>query len=311
MFARQQIAEPAWGVLTSSFGSATRRAVPSASSVAAEPAAPSGYRTAVIGARRSNDSDEEAFSLVESVAAKTAATLPGLGFLAPGGVLDLPLTGARVLALLLELPPGQSLQLQSIGLTAEGIDDLAPLTTVTASSGPVAAGPVDVAALLDLDRSGRPLIETDHDHPAWLELRFARPVRLTRLRLRNVDAASARQARGIGVTALATFRRATPVYDGRADLRELDHLIATLRAVAPANALLRRLLPTFRQVLRADYEAAWQEFSELEGISEAERTRFLTVLATRLLSVREQAWPAQPTPHPRRAQRAVTRFAVA
>lgn len=58
---------------------------------------------------------------------RAAAGFTDLGYLGPGGLLDLPLAGGRVLGLRIELPAGQVLALQSIGIDAEGVPVFPPI----------------------------------------------------------------------------------------------------------------------------------------------------------------------------------------
>lgn len=226
-----------------------------------------GSRTTSARSRRTVESDEEAFALADAVAAKVADRLPGLGFLAPNGVLDLPFDLGRVVALRLVLPPGQSLLLQSIGLSAKGVHDFAAITTLTASSWHgTHRDRFDLARLLDVDHPSGTVVCTEADDPSWVELRFVRPVRLARIRLRNAPVATARGARGLVVSVTSTFRRHHTVYDGRADLRELDRLLGPIRAVGAVNPLLASLLPTLEHTLRGDYPAALAVFAALDSV---------------------------------------------
>ena len=240
---------------------------------------------------RTREGDDEAFDLVEAVAAKVADRLPALGFLTPNGLLDLPVDHGRIVAVRLELPPGQPLQLQSIGLAADGVDDLAPLTTLTASSGHGSGlDRGDLARLLDVDHPTGTLVHTEPDSPAWVELRFSRPVQLRGIRLRNVPTPTARAARGLRVALTARFRRVHAIYDGAADLRELDHLLGPVRAVGAVNSLLGRLLPTLEHTLRGDYPAALEAFTAMSGVDDADGARLRAVLNAGLLASRRQTW---------------------
>jgi hypothetical protein len=240
---------------------------------------------------RTQEDDHEAFDLVGAVAAKVADRLPALGFLAPNGLLDLPVDHGRIVAVHLELPSEQPLELQSIGLAADGVEDLTPLTTLTASSGHgTALDRGDLARLLDVDHPTGTLVHTEPDSPAWVALRFSRPVRLRGIRLRNVPTPTAGAARGLRVTVTARFRRVHTVYDGAADLRELDHLLGPLRAVGAVNSLLGRLLPTLEHTLRGDYPAALAAFTAMRGVDDAEGARLRAVLNAGLLASRRQTW---------------------
>jgi hypothetical protein len=255
-----------------------------------------GYETRPVSRtrdQRSAASDEEAFAAVGAVAAQVAARLPGLGLLAPNGMLDLPVDHGRVVAVRLQMPPGLPLQLQSIGLTAEGIPDLAPVTTLTASSWHgTYRERFDLRRLLDIDNPTGPVVRTEADAPPWVELRFARPVRLTRVRLRNIPTATARRAHGLVVSVTTMLRRQHTLYDGATDLRELDRLLGPARVVAAVNPLLASLLPALDHALRCDYRAAVADVAALSDVDVADQRRFREVLNAGLLASREREWAA-------------------
>ena len=125
----------------------------------------------------------------------------------------------------LELPAGGVLHLQSIGIDAEGVLDIAEVAQVRASSWQGdherAFNP---ARLFDIDHPTGTVIHTDADRPPWVEVRFSRPVTLTRLRLRNVPDETARRARGLKV-AMKTRWRTRVVYDGEAQRRAWNDLL--------------------------------------------------------------------------------------
>ena len=246
------------------------------------PAGPGGTTTVPAGS--------DAFALLEQAASDAVDALRGLAFLAPSGVVELPVD-ARIVKLRIELPPGQFLHLQSIGIDADGVDDVAALTTVTASSWyGTYEERFDVARLLDFDHPAGTVLHTKADAPAWVELTFRRPIKVRRVRLRNVAKETARRARGIKVVATTLLRRKKVLYDGPLDLKALRSVMAPLRAAALADPMLDRLLPTFELTLKADYPAARKAFAALEGLDDTDRRRFREALNARLLPARQRLW---------------------
>ncbi len=242
---------------------------------------------------RTSETDDLAFTAIGTLASEVAVRLPGLAYLAPDGVLDVPVERSRVVGVRLELPPGKFLHVQSIGLTAGDAEDLTAVATVTASSWyGTYRERFDLARLLDFDDPTGTVVHTEADRPAWVEVRFARPVRLTRIRLRNVPIATARRAGGIVVSVITTLRRRHVVYDGRADLHELDQLLGSVRPTADTNPLLAALMPALADALRGDYPAAVRALASSDGVDEADHRRFREALNAHLLAARQREWTA-------------------
>lgn len=231
------------------------------------------------------------FALLEQAASDGVDTLHGLAFLAPGGVLDLPQKGRRLTGLRIELPPGQFLHLQSIGIDVDGDVDVAALTTVRVSSWYGAyEEQFDVARLLDFDHPSGTSLHTKADKPAWVELSFRRPLRVRRIRLRNVGKDVARRARGVRVLGTTLLRRTRVLYDGTVDLKAMRSIMGPLRAAAEDDPLLSQLLPTFELTLKADYPAARKAFAALEDLHDTDRRRFRDAVNARLLPARQRLW---------------------
>src|SRR6187200_949550 len=156
-------------------------------------------------ARSSAGSDMTAVTAEERVAPLRALVddisgqFPELGYLGPGGVLRVPVDVGGVTRVRLELPK-QFLHLQSIGLqTADG-SDASSGAEVTASSWYGGYGEkFDPARLFDWDHPDGTVIHTEKDELSWVELRFARPVQLTEIRLRNVRNATTTRAKRVRV----------------------------------------------------------------------------------------------------------------
>ena len=148
---------------------------------------------------------------VDALIGVAAARFGDLGYLAPDGLLDLPLDATGVQAIRLELPAGQSLRLQSMQIDAEGVADIADMARVQASGRRSGDGrPLDAAALFDFERPTGTVIETGAEGPAWAEVTFARPLTVTRLGLRNVADETARLGTGpahLGQGSLAESHR--------------------------------------------------------------------------------------------------------
>ena len=135
------------------------------------------------------------------------AQFPELQFLAPGGVLRVPVDTRPLTRLRIELPK-QFLHLQSIALVTANGSDAAAGATVTASSwhGRYAEN-FDPSRLFDWDNPSGTVVHTDQDDVSWVEVRFRRPVRLTEVRLRNVGSNTAVRARMIRVVGHSRWRR--------------------------------------------------------------------------------------------------------
>ena len=214
---------------------------------------------------------------------------PDLGYLAPDGMLDLRVDLGRVRTLRLELPAGQSLRLQSVGIDAEGVDDIARMADVRASSLHRDGGQaVDPVRLFDFDRPTGTLIETAADHPAWLEVRFSRALTVTRIRARNVADETARWARGLKISAKGRWRTRL-VYDGKAQLRAWRHVLARAKAAAGPDAETLALLDVLDLTVRGDYARAHKSLAARVA-DERQRRGFRAALNEGLLPLRGLEW---------------------
>ena len=229
-----------------------------------------------------------------------AARFRDLGYLGPDGLLDLPLDGGRVLGVRLELPAGRVLHLQSIGIDAEGVSDMTDVAQVRASSWQgdheEAFSP---AALFDIDHPTGTLIHTNADRPAWVEVRFSRPLTVTRLRLRNVPDETARRARGLKVS-MKTRWRSRVVYDGDLQQRAWHDLLAEAKAGAGSDPATLALLDVLDLTVRGEYARAHTSFAAHVS-DERHRRQFVAALNSGLLPARGLEWTAHGPKRPFRS----------
>jgi hypothetical protein len=235
---------------------------------------------------------------VDDLLRVAATRFADLGYLGPDGVLDLPLELERVLSIRLQLPAGHALHLQSIGIDAEGVDDIAEVAQVRASSSDDDVGAFDPARLFDIERPTGTLIHTRADHPAWCEVSFSRSLTVSRLRVRNVSGETARGARGLKILARTRWRTRT-IYDGAARLREWRKLVARARTVAQPDEVARALLDVLDLTVRGEYARAHRL---LAGIADEQRRRWLrAALNVELLPSRGLEWTAHGPKRPFRS----------
>ena len=96
-----------------------------------------------------------------------------LGFLAPNGMLDLPVDAGLLRSIRLELPPGHALALQTARIDTSVGDDPAPDIRVSSSDG-LDGEPLVPSRLFDLDHPTGTALRTKADRPAWAEFRLHR-----------------------------------------------------------------------------------------------------------------------------------------
>ena len=226
---------------------------------------------------------------VDALIRVAAARFIDLGYLGPDGLLDLPLDRDRVLAVRLAVPIGQSLQLQTIGIDAEGVEEMAAVAQVRASSwrGDDGHG-FDPARLFDFDRPTGTIIHTQAEHPAWIEVRFRRPVKLTRLRLRNVSVETARQARGLRIS-VRTRWRTQVIYDGGAQLRAWRKLVAKAKVGVESDADTLTLLDVLDLTVKGEYARAHKILASRVS-DERRRRRFQAAVNLEILPSRGLEW---------------------
>lgn len=217
------------------------------------------------------------------------ARFTDLGYLGPDGLMDLALDHGRVLGVRIELPAGQILHLQSIGIDAEDVHDVAEVAQVRASSWQgdheQAFSP---ARLFDIDHPTGTVIHTTADRPPWVEIRFSRPLTVTRLRLRNVSDESARRARGLRVS-VRTRWRTRLVYDGEAQGRAWHDLLSAAQERAATDPESLALLGVLDLTVRGEYARAHTALAA-HVADEQVRRQFIAALNQKLLPARGLEW---------------------
>jgi hypothetical protein len=212
-----------------------------------------------------------------------------LGFLAPDGMLDLPLPHRPGRVIRLEAAGDGPLRLQSVALDGADAADVADRVDVRASGWTdETARAFDRARLFDLDRPSGTLVDVapDGDRRAWLELRPAKDLVVDRIRVRNAaDAPS----EGIDVVLRGRFRRTT-VYDARRQRRAWRQRMAAARATAADVETRLGLLETLDRTVRGEYQRAHRK---LARVPDDDGRRILRdALNERLLPARGLEWTA-------------------
>lgn len=226
--------------------------------------------------------------LLGQVAAAVRALVPDLDFLSPGGVLDLAGPQQEVDRLRLELPGPQYLGLQSIGIDGD-VGDIAAAADVRLSSWwRWRRQHFTPQRLFDFDHPSGLVVQTDADQQPWLEIRLERPVRVTRIRLRNAADATASRAAGIRVLAGRSEQHQV-VYDQGPRLDALDALLSTRAALSVGSTDLSALLPVLSLTAKGSYAEARKVFEALE-LPAQRRRGFRTMINQHLLAERELEW---------------------
>jgi len=212
---------------------------------------------------------------------------PELGYLGPGGVLRVPVDVGRVSVLRLELPK-QFLHLQSIGLvTADGSDASAG-SEVTASSWYDEYGPsFDAARLFDWDSPDGTTVHTEKDDLSWVQVRFPRPVHLSKIRLRNVGNPTAARAQRVRVLVRTRWRRHV-LFDGDTRHKEL-RAAAAAHDLGRADPQVQALVPVLVDTCRGAYPAARKALRD-NGFDADLVKAFRGVVNAELLPSRQLLW---------------------
>ena len=197
---------------------------------------------------------EERVAPLRTLVDEISRGFPELGYLGPGGVLRVPVDLGKVTRVRLELPK-QFLHLQSIGLvTADGSDASAG-AEVTASSWYDGYGEkFEAARLFDWDHPDGTTVHTEKDDLSWVEVRFAKPVQLTEIRLRNVNNATATRAQRVRVVVRTRWRRHV-LFDGAARHKELRATVAA-HDLGDVDPQVQALVPVLVDTFRGAYPAA-------------------------------------------------------
>jgi hypothetical protein len=211
---------------------------------------------------------------------------PDLDFAAPGGILQVREPLVSVDRLRLELP-ARHLHLQSIGITAEGIDDVSALATVEVSSWYGDYGDrFDKARLFDFDSPSGTVVHTLADETAWLEIAFARPIDITAIRLRNVAGGEAARERGMKLFAASPGQDLSLVYNGADRARRLMRLLNAWALHADdLDPQVRALLPVMAQTVIGNYQQA-RKIEESLTLSADTAKHYRSVINSMVLSDR-------------------------
>ncbi|HYN67244.1 MAG TPA: hypothetical protein VES93_10175 [Ornithinibacter sp.] len=212
---------------------------------------------------------------------------PDLGHLGPGGVLRVPVDVGRVTRVRLELPR-QFLHLQSIALVTDDGSDAARGAVVTASSWYDGYGEkFDPVRLFDWDHPDGTTVHTEKDRLSWVEVRLATPVRLTEIRIRNVNNATATRAQGVRVVVRTRWRRHV-LFDGAARHKALRAVVAAYD-LGDADPQVRALVPVLVDTFRGAYPAARKALQHSELDPDLLKA-FRGVVNAELLPSRQLLW---------------------
>lgn len=232
---------------------------------------------------------------LSALIAAVQTLFPDLDFVAPGGILAVRESLPSVDRLRIELAGRRFLQLQSIGITAVGVDDVAALTTVRVSSWFGDFGErFDKARLFDFDSPTGEVIHTLDDEPAWIEVWFARPIDITAIRLRNVSDANAAGGRAIKVFAGSPGQDLAIVYNGAERAARLMRLLDGWASHGEygVDPQIRSLIPVIGRTVIGNYEQA-RKLEKATPLSEGTARHYWSVINTMVLNPRS----LELTPH--------------
>jgi hypothetical protein len=236
---------------------------------------------------------EAASAWLETLIETGRTAAPDASFLAPDGVLTVRADLRGIDLIRIELPPGPQLHLQSLGVTAPTEPDVAALATLTASSWFADyEAAFDLRRLLDFDAPSGTMVHTKADEPSWIELRFARPVDVTRLDLRNVAKPTASRAAGLRISVSGPGGPLAVIYDAATRERDVAHLLATAvghdrRVSTPAAPALAVVIAT---TLFGHYDQARKAFDALIDLSDEERRHYRRAISGTVLADRKLEW---------------------
>lgn len=147
-------------------------------------------------------------------------SFPDLAFLDPSGILNLTRRIKAVTVVRVELPATDFLNLSCVLVDTPDVSDLVADTTLAASSQrPGTEAVPDPARLFDPENRGV-AVHTNKEHGPWLEIKFRRPVDVSRIFLRNRTGDASLRARGIQVLTRTSDGCWHTVYDGVRRQRE-------------------------------------------------------------------------------------------
>jgi hypothetical protein len=232
--------------------------------------------------------DDRAIRALDDVILSARTLFPDLEYLAPGGVLELAVRRHGVERVRVELPPGQFLHLQNIGVDVPD-DGRTARARVEVSSWYKSYGErFDLQRLLDFDHPSGTVVHTGADEPAWLELAFDSPVDVDRLRLRNVEGPTAVRARGLRVL-VQTGGTWLVAYDHAVRAGELRRLLTHLTEHG-GDPTVTALLPLLAQTFEGAYADARQGLDAHTEVSTADRSAFRAAVTSGLLADRQLEW---------------------
>lgn len=216
---------------------------------------------------------------------------PDFEFFAPEGILTIRRSAEAVDRLRVELPPGQFLHLQSIGVTAENVDDVTPIASVEVSSWYAAYGEkFETHRLFDWDSPSGTVLHTQADDPAWTEVTFDYPIDVTEIKLRNVKGAICERARNLRVSMRSAGHWVT-VYDGADRGLRLEALMTQLQehSPRPVDHEISLLTPVVGATIAGRYPEARRTFDALP-LSPAVAKHFKSEISRQLLAARGLEW---------------------
>jgi hypothetical protein len=229
-----------------------------------------------------------------ALVAAVRTLFPDLDFVAPGGTLQIRASLASVDRIRIELP-GNFLHLQSIGITADGVDDVAALATVRLSSwfGDFEER-FDKARLFDFDSPTGTIVHTLEDEISWIEVSFAKPIDVTAIRLRNVAGASASRGRGVKVFAGSPGLDLSLVYSGMDRASKLMRMLNewATHAEYGADPQIRDLMPVIGRTVVGNYPQA-RKLEKAAKLSEGTARHYRSVINAMVLNSRR----LELTPH--------------
>ncbi len=213
-----------------------------------------------------------------------------LEFLAPSGILQIATDQPAVDRLRIELPPGQFLHLQSLAIDSD-VEDLSGIATLEASSWYETYGErFSLQRLFDFAQPTGTVVHTQADTPAWVEVRFARPIHVRAIWLRNVGIHTAPRAAGIRLLSHSAGEW-SELYDQQRRIQLLERVLNEWARVLPApdgpepQALARILILT----MTGRYKEAREAFDAI-SLSNDHRKQFRSVISTELLAHRGLEW---------------------
>ena len=220
-----------------------------------------------------------------------AASFVDLGYLSSGGGLTLALPNKSVRGIRLEVPAGGALHLRGVEIDADGRVDVSAVSRVLTSDSAERVDPRVVARLLEPDGSRATVLRCGPgEGPAWVEIRFARPMRVRRITLTNALGAESKLSRGLRVRVLGRWRHRT-VYRLRARTRAWRERVAeaVVAASQTGDPEAEALVHVVDLVVRGEYQRSDSQLrSKVQD--KARQRQFMEAANAGLLRARELEW---------------------